>query len=154
DLGLRVPGQVAAEVEGLKRLDLVAEPRGLLELEALAGRAHLLLHLLEEDVLLAVEEEHQPADVGAVGLAVDAQVTGSRALVDRVEQAGSEPSPARVVLLDVQRAGAELEDLLEDVQGPAEALGPRERTVQLDAAVERLAGEVDPGEVLAGGDLQ
>ena len=36
----------------------------------------------------------------------------------------------------------------------AEALGPRERAVELDAAVERLAGEVDAGEVLAGGDLQ
>ena len=71
-----------------------------------------------------------------------------------MEQAGPEPPPARVVLLDVQRAGAELEDLLQDVDGAAEALGPRERAVELDAAVERLAGEVDAGEVLAGGDLQ
>ena len=154
DLGLGVLGEVAAQVEALQGLDLVAEPGGLLELELLARLAHLLLHLLEQDVLLAVEEELQAADVGAVALAIDPQVAGGRALVDRVEQAGAEPSPAGIVLLDVQRAGAELEDPLEDLDGAAEALGPRERAVELDAAVERLAGEVDAGEVLAGRDLQ
>ena len=63
DLGLGVLGQVAAEVEGLERLDLVAEPGGLLELERLARLAHLLFHLLEQHVLLAVEEELEAADV-------------------------------------------------------------------------------------------
>ena len=109
---------------------------------------------MSSDVLLAVQEQLQAADVGAVGLAVDPQVARGGALVDRVEQAGAEPPPARVVLLDVQRAGAELEDPLQDLDRPAQALGPRERAVELDAAVERLAGEVDAGEVLAGGDLQ
>ena len=63
DLGLGMLGQVAAEVEVPQRLDLVAEPRGLLELERLARLAHLLFHLLEHDVLLAVEEESEAADV-------------------------------------------------------------------------------------------
>ncbi len=57
DLGLGVLGQVAPKVEGLEGLDLVAEPGGLLELELLARRTHLLFHLLEQDILLAVEEE-------------------------------------------------------------------------------------------------
>ena len=70
------------------------------------------------------------------------------------EQAGAKPAPARVVFLDVQRAGAELEDPLQDLDRPAQALGPRERAIELDAAVERLAGEVDAGKVLAGRDLQ
>src|SRR5262249_31003627 len=85
---------------------------------------------------------------------VDAEVARGGALVDRVEKAGSEPSPAGVVLLDVERAGAELEDLLEDLDRAAEALGPGERAIQLNVAVERLAGEVDAGEALAGGDLE
>ena len=71
-----------------------------------------------------------------------------------MQQAGAEPAPARVVLLDVERAGAELEDPLEDLDRPPQALGPRERAVELDAPVERLAGEVDPREVLAGRDLE
>ena len=132
DLGLGVLGEVAAEVEVLERLDLVAEPGGLLELEGLARLLHLLLHLREDDVLLAVEEEAEPADVLAVGLAVDPQVARGGALVDRVQQAGAEPPPAGVVLLDVERAGAELEDLLEDLDRPAQALGPGERAVELD----------------------
>ena len=93
----------------------------------LARLAHLLFHLLEDDVLLAVEEEPQPVDVAAVGLAVDPQVARCGALVDRGQQAGPEPSPAGVVLLDVQRAGAELEDPLKDLDGAPQALGPRER---------------------------
>ncbi len=115
---------------------------------------HLGFHLAQDDVLLAVEEEAEPADVGAVGLAVDPQVARGGALIDRVQQAGPEPPPAGVVLLDVERAGAELEDPLQDLDRPAQALGPGERAVELDAAVERLAGEVHPGKVLAGGDLE
>ena len=115
---------------------------------------HLLLHLGEHGVLLAVEEEAEAADVGPVRLAVDPEVARGGALVDRVEQAGAEPAPAGVALLDVERAGAELEDLLEHLDRPAEALGAGERAVELHAAVERLAGEVDAGEVLAGRDLE
>ena len=43
DLGLGVLGEVAAQVERLERLDLVAEPGGLFEAERLARLAHLLL---------------------------------------------------------------------------------------------------------------
>ena len=93
-------------------------------------------------------------DVRAVALAIDSQVARGRALVDRREQAGAKPLPARVVFLDIQRAGAELEDPLENLDRPAQALGPRERAVQLDAPVERLTGEVDAGKVFARRDLQ
>ena len=71
DLGLGVVGEVAAEVEVLERLQLVAEAAGLLELEVLARLAHLLFHLGQDRVLLAVEEEAQSADVLLIRLAVD-----------------------------------------------------------------------------------
>ena len=48
DLGLGVLGQIAPQVEGLEGLDLIAEPGGLLELEGLARRPHLLFNLLEQ----------------------------------------------------------------------------------------------------------
>src|SRR4029077_2076878 len=123
DLGLRVVREVAAEVQVLQGLQLVAQAGGLLELEVLAGLAHLLLHLGENGVLLAVEEEAEAADVLLVRLAVDAEVARGRALVDRGEQARAEPAPTGVVLVDIERAGAEFEDLLQDLNRSAQALG-------------------------------
>ena len=107
DLGLGVLGEVAAEVQGLERLDLVAEPGGLLELERLARLLHLLFHLGEDDVLLAVEEEAEPADVGAVGLAVDPQVARGGALVDRVRagRGGTSASGGRPPRCRASRCG-------------------------------------------------
>ena len=134
-----------------RRLDLVAEPGGLLELEGLARLAHLLFHLARGAASFLPSRKRRRRRMSlAVVLAIDPQVARRRALVDRVQQAGAEPAPARVVLLDVQRAGAELEDPLQHLDRAAQALGPGERAVELDAAVERLAGEVDAGEVLAG----
>src|SRR6185437_16787463 len=108
----------------------------------------------QDDVLLAFEEEAEAADVSPVRLAVDPQVARGGTLIDRVEQTGPEPPPARVALLDVERTGPELEDLLQDLDRPAQALGAGEGAVEFDAAVERLAREVDAREVLAGGDLE
>ncbi len=154
DLGLGVLVEVAPEIDVLERLQLVAEPGGLFELEGLAGLFHLGFHLGEDDVLLAVEEEAEPADVLAVRLFIDPEVARRSALVDRVQEAGAEPAPAGVTLLDVERAGPEFEDFLEDLDRPPKALGSREWAVELDPSVEWLPGEVDPGEVVAGGDLE
>ena len=93
-------------------------------------------------------------DIAAVGLAVDPQVARGRALVDRRQQAGPKPPPARVVFLDVQRAGAELEDPLRAPGSPRAGSWPGERAVELDPRIARLAREVDPREILAGGDLK
>ena len=138
----------------MKGFDLVAQPRSLLELEPLAGLAHLLLQLLEHDLFFAVEEETQPLNVATVSFPIDPQVAGRCALIDRRQQARPEPPPARVVLLDVERAGAELEDPLQDLDRPAQALGPGKWAVELDPRVLGFAGEVDPRKILASGDLE
>ena len=58
------------------------------------------------------------------------------------------------LFVDVQRAGAELEDLLQHLHRAAQAAGAGERPVELRAPLVRLAGELDAGKILAGGDLQ
>ena len=73
---------------------------------------------------------------------------------DRGQQAGPEPPPARILGGNLQRAGAELEDLLQDLQGPPQAAGIGERPVQLRAAVAGRAGDLHPGKLLVGVDLQ
>src|SRR5208337_679817 len=110
--------------------------------------------LLEHDLLLAVEEETQPLNVATVSFPVDPQVAGRSALIDRRQQAWPEPPPAHVVLLDIEGASAELEDPLQDLDRPAQALGPGKWAVELDARVLGFAGEVDPRKILAGGDLE
>ena len=153
-LGLGVLGEVAAQVQGLQRLDLVTQPRGLLEEKRGARHLHFLLHLGDDDVFLTVEEEAEAADVGAIRLAVHPQVARGRTLVDRMQQARAEPAPARVALFNIKRAGAEFEDSLEHLNGPSEALGAGEGAVELDASVERLAGEVHSWKIFARGDLE
>src|SRR5262249_29870476 len=125
-----------------------------LELERGAGRLHLLLHLGDQLVLLAFEHQPQRADLLAVVLLGDAEVARGGTLADRVQDARPEPAPALVVLLDVQRARAELEDALEYLHGGAQALGAGERAVELDAPPPRVAGELDARELLADADLQ
>ena len=85
DFRLRVPGQIAAKVESLQRLDLIAQPRGLLEEEGLARLLHLGFHLLKHRFLLAFEEKPETADVRPIALAVDPLIARRGALIDRVE---------------------------------------------------------------------
>ncbi len=125
-LGLRVLGEVAPQAEVFERFDLVAQPGGLFEEELLAGLAHLVVHFLEQSVLLAVQKHLEAADARPVGFAIDSEVARGRALADRGQQAGPEPAPARVVFLDIQRAGAKLEDSLEDLNGACAGFWPAE----------------------------
>src|SRR5262249_5217528 len=96
----------------------------------------------------------EPANIGPVRFAVDPQVAWGGALLNRVQQTGTKPAPARVILLDVERAGAKLENPLEHLDGAAQTFGAREGTIELHAAVERLPGEVHPREILASRDLK
>src|SRR5262249_8027236 len=141
DLRLHVLVDLAAQAERLERLNVVTHAGGLLEEEGLAGLLHVALHLAEEPVLLARQHQPQGADLLAVLLLGDAEVTRGRTLPNIVENAGAEPAPAFVLRVDVEGAGAELEDALQHLDGGAEALGAGERAVELDAAPPRRARE-------------
>ena len=154
DLRLHVLVELAALVERLQEMDLVAEPGRLFELELLRGRLHLRPHLVQQGLLLAFQELLQAMDALAVVLLRDPQIAGGRALPDRGQQAGPEPPPARIFLGNVQRAGAELEDLLQDLQGAAQAAGIGERPVELRAAVAGRAGDFHAGKFLVRVDFQ
>src|SRR5262249_46133405 len=134
--------------------DVVAEPGRLLELEVGGGLTLLAFHARQELLLLAFQHHAEGADLAAVVLLADAEVARGGALADGGEQTGAGPAPAVVVLGDVQGAGAELEDALQNLHGVAERAGAGERPVELDALAARLAGELDAGEVLADADLQ
>ena len=95
DLRLHVLVELAALVERLQQMDLVAEPGRLFEPELLRGRLHLRPHLVQQGLLLAFQELLQAVDALAIVVLRDPQVAGGRALPDRGQQAGAEPAPAR-----------------------------------------------------------
>src|SRR5262249_5963960 len=64
------------------------------------------------------------------------------------------PPPALVGRLDVELAGAELEDPLEDIDRHLQAAGAGERAVEANALATRLSGDLDPRELLAGPYLE
>ena len=84
----------------------------------------------------------------------DPQIAWGSALGDRGEQAGAEPAPFFVAIVDVEAAGAEFEDFLQHLDCAAQASGAGKRAVELGAAFFGFAGEFDSGEILAGEDLQ
>ena len=117
DLRLHVLVEFAALVERLQHKDLVTEPGRVFEAKLFRSRLHLCSHLAQQGLLLAFQELLQAVDALAVVLLRDPQVAGGRTLADRGQQARTEPPPARVFHGDVQRAGAKLENLLQDLQG-------------------------------------
>ena len=153
-LGLDVLLEVAPLVERFQEPDLVAEPGRLLESERRRRGDHVRAHFLEEPLLAPFEERLQPVDVLAILLLRDAQVAGGGALADRSQQAGAEPAPLFVVGVDVERAGAKLEDPLQHHDRSAQASGTRERAVELHSFAPRRACEFDPRKILVGRDLQ
>ncbi len=96
DLRLRMRFQFPALVERFQHLDLVPQSSGPFELQSRRGALHLVAHLLQQFLLVAVQEHLQAADVLAVVLLADPQVAGSSALVDAGQQAGAEPVPTLV----------------------------------------------------------
>ena len=153
-LWLHVLLKVAPLIERLQQTDLVSEPRRPLELERLRGLQHFLVHLGEQLLFAAVEKGLQPVDVLAILLLRNPQVAGSGALVDRGQQARAEPTPLLVVGVDVECAGAKLEDPLQHHDRPAERSGARERPVEFHPLLSRRPRELDSWKILVGRDLQ
>ena len=153
DLRLHVEVDVAGEAQRLQGLDLVAQPRGVLEPHVLAGLLHLRHHLLEHDPPAGAHELDQPLDVLAVLFLADPRAAGGGALADVEQDARPEELAVRVVLADVQAAGAELERLLEGVDRRPQAADADERAVELRVGP-GVAGDVDGWEIVLDGDLE
>ena len=135
--------------------NLVAQPGRLLEPQVRRRLGHLLPHLVEQRSCVAFQEHPQPLDVLAVFFLADPQVARRRALVDRRQQARPKPPPALVVRFDVERAGAELEHLLQHLHRAAQAAGVGERAVELRRRWSRGSRVTSTrGKVLVRGDLQ
>jgi hypothetical protein len=126
----------------------------LFEFELLRGVFHFAFEFGEQSHLAAFEDADEAIDVFAVFLFTDTEVARGGALLDAGEEARAEPAPTFVPFFDVEAAGAELEDALEDLDCAAEGAGVGERAEEADAFVARGAGDFDEGEIVAGGDLQ
>ena len=152
-LGLHMVFEVATLRQVFEGGQLIAQPGGFFELQGLRGRFHFRLHLVDEVGLLAIEKQLQPLDIAAVVFATDPQIAGGGTLPDAMQQAGAEPAPLLVALFDVERAGAEFEHLLQDIDRPPQLRGAGEGAVQFGPFV-GLAGELDAWKVFTRGDLQ
>ncbi|MBI3412128.1 MAG: HigA family addiction module antidote protein [Planctomycetes bacterium] len=151
---LHVLIDLAAQAKLLECVNLIAQPGRFFELCGRARLGHRPLHFLEQLPLLAFQHQTQAADLLAVVFAADAEVARRRALPDAVQEARAKPAPARIVFLDVERASAELEDPLQNLEGGPQALGAGERAIQFDAAPPRVARELDARIILAHANLQ
>src|SRR4051812_30851039 len=107
---------------------------------------HFAFELGEQANFAALEDADQAVDVFAIFLFADAEVTGGGALLDAGEEARAEPAPAFVAFVDVEAAGAEFEDALQDLDRAAERAGVRKGAEEADAFVARGAGDFDAGE--------
>lgn len=133
-------------------MEAVSEACGVFELEVIGGGGHVVLEFEEDGVAVAVEEADESADVLVVGVGGDFVGAGACALVDGVEEAGSEEAFFGVILADSEVAGAELEGFLEDVEGLFELVGAGEGAVEFSVFGWGLSGDVDAGVVICGGD--
>src|SRR5262249_39670495 len=107
DAGLYVLIDFATQAEAAKSAYFVAQPPRLLVALHGAGIGHRLLHLPDQLLLLSLQNHAQGTNLLAIRFLGDAEVARRRALMDAVQEARPEPAPARIVLLDVQRARAE-----------------------------------------------
>ena len=154
DFGLDVRFQFAALVERFQHLDFVAQAGRQLELQRRGRLAHLGLHFVEQRVFLALQKHPQAMDVAAIIFLRNPQIARSRTLVDRGQQAWPKPAPFLFRLANVEAAGAELENLLQHLNRPAQTARAGKRTVKLRAPLVRLARELDARKLLAHEDLQ
>src|SRR5207249_358909 len=127
---------------------LVAQPGRLLEQHGGASRLHLGLHLADQLLFFAFQDESQGANLFAVILFGDAEIARGRTLADAVQEARPEPAPALVVGVDVELTGAKLKDALQHLNRGAQTLGAGERPVEPDTAAARRARELDAREIL------
>src|SRR5262249_45223232 len=83
-----------------------------------------------------------------------AEIAGRGTLMNRVQDAGPEPAPARIVRFDVERASTELENALQHLDGIAKAGSAGERPVEADAAPPWIAGKFHARKLFADANLQ
>jgi hypothetical protein len=121
---------------------------GALELLPLGGGLHLALLLALDLAVAAGEEVDDRVDVAAVLLPADVLDAGRPAALDVVVEAGAAGAAARLLAL----AGAELEELAEQVERLPDPLGAGEGAEVGAAGAVLLAGEVDPRVVLVEAD--
>jgi hypothetical protein len=76
---------------------------------------HRLFQLSQQLLFLSFEDETQRPDLFAVLFLGYAQVARRGALVNAMEKARPKPAPALIVGRNVERAGTELEDALQDL---------------------------------------
>lgn len=154
-LGLPVVFFVGALLEFFNSFDLIAEGGGIFEAKIRGGLLHLGVHFAKHDRAFRAEELDESVDVTAVGLGCDLGGAGAGALFDGVEQAGAEESVPGVVGVDVEGAGAEFENALEELNGFAQGVDADERAEGFGAFVfggVGVSGDVDAGVVVAEGD--
>src|SRR4029453_13435489 len=96
----------------------------------------------------------QPFDVAAVFLFADPQIAGRRALVDASQKTRPKPPPPFISLFDIERAGAEPEDLLQPPDRCAQLLSVGEWAVQFRPARLGLPREFHPRKILTDEDFQ
>ncbi len=155
DFGLDVLIGAAAAVQAFNQPDAVAEHCGFLVLERLGGLGHLLSELAENHRAFGPQESYKVAynEFFVLGF-FDFGGAGSGALLDTVQNAGAKEPAFRVVFADVQLAGSELEDFLQDYEHLSEVFGPGEGSEQPASAMAGLAGDIDPRKIVAGGDFE
>src|SRR5207244_9892153 len=114
------------------------------ELLGVGGAVHLLFEVILDLAVAAGQERDHVVDPGAVLLLRDVTDAGCAAALDEVIEAGAPGGATRLGAV----AGPVLEDLAEEVQRLAHALGVRERAEVGATAAVLLAREVDPWEGL------
>ena len=145
---LAVGGDALALQQRLDGLQAVALQRRLLVVLLAGGEVHPLLEVLLDLAEAAGEEGDHAVDALAVLLLGHVPDAGRPAALDVVVEAGRAGAPAGLGAL----AGAEEEDLAQQVERAADALGARVRAEVGAVAPVALAREVDAREVLVQAD--
>ena len=98
-------------------VDLIAEGGGAFKVHVGRGLVHFFGEFADHGGAFGFEESGEAVDVVAVEFFGDGLVAGGGAFADGGEQAWAEVFVFWIALFDVQRAGAELEDGLQCVDG-------------------------------------
>src|SRR5262249_23996290 len=144
----RAAGDALALEQRLDRLQAIPVDRRTLELARRGRLLHLRLLLGLDPPVATGEEVDDRLDVAPVLLLADVADAGRPAALDVVVEAGAAGAAAGLGPL----AGAELEELAEQVERLAHPLGAGEGTEVGAAGAVLLAGEVDPRIVLVEAD--
>ena len=144
----RLAGDAAFLHQGAHRVEPVAIDGGALELLGRGGLVHLALEVALDVPVAAGEEPGDRVDVPPVLLAVDVSDAGRLAPLDVVVEARDARAAARLRPV----AGSVLEELAEQLQGLARALGVRVRAEVEPRRAVPLAREIHARELLVQAD--